>query len=329
MNERFGLSLSATFAYDFPTIRRMRQRVEELVSQIEGPATSVLESSSVMGTRPLSRRRAPPAVVASTAPARIVGSAVRLANMCLPRQVMEALERGHDLVTVVPSERWDWQDVFDENNGKHRSVSKWGCFLEKEDAFDAEFFGLSAREATVMDPQHRMLLETGWESMERSGKTAAELAGTNLGVFVGMYASDYYNRSIQQPERSHVNLGNMNSAACGRVSYFFDLTGECVSIDTACSSSLVAMIQCCRLGVGGFVFGVQSILDPHITVNFSQARMLSADGRCKTFDSRANGYVSGKSQHEMELRVFFFFFFFFFFVHFHSFRFERKVVLLC
>lgn len=224
---------------------------------------------------------------------------------------MEALQRGDDLISVVPEDRWNWQDVFDEKNGKHRSVSKWGCFLRQENLFDAEFFGLSGREVTVMDPQHRMLLETGWEAAESSGKSADDLAGSELGVFVGMYASDYYNRAIQQPERSHVNLGsgekiccgsnffffnkkkkrNMNSAAAGRVSYFFDLTGECVAIDTACSSSLVALIQCARLGVGGFVFGVQSILDPHITVNFSQARMLSADGRCKTFDARANGYV--------------------------------------
>jgi 3-oxoacyl-(acyl-carrier-protein) synthase/acyl carrier protein len=288
LNDEFGLSLSATFAYDFPTIRKMRARVLELIG---GGEDEEEETRGVVVAQERKRRVRKNVGFDGSADlnVHIVGCSCRLGSMTTTRELMEVLAEGKDLISVVPSDRWSWKDVFDENNGKNKTQSKWGCFFSSDTLtkFDGEFFGLSPKEVTVMDPQHRMLLETGFEAMENSGKTASDLQGTDM----GMYASDYFNRAIAQAERSHVNLGNMNSAAAGRISYFFDLTGECMSIDTACSSSLVAMIQCVKSKSDGFVFGVQNILDPHITVNFSQARMLSNDGRCKTFDASANGYV--------------------------------------
>ena len=137
-------------------------------------------SSPTMGTTPVT-------------PVAVIGMACRLpGGIDSPEQLWEALLRGDDLVTEIPPDRWDADDYYDPEPGvPGRSVSKWGAFLDDVAGFDSEFFGISEREATVIDPQHRLILETSWEAMEHAGLSRETMADSLTGVFVGMTHNDY------------------------------------------------------------------------------------------------------------------------------------------
>ena len=162
-----------------------------------------------------------------------------------------AFAAGHDGISVIPKERWRWEEMYDPDGSQEgKSVSKWGGFFVGIEEFDAGFFGISPREALAMDPRSRMLLETGWESAEAAGLNPMALeepGGETVGVYVGTWPSEYGERISDDQLIQFVGVGTAPSAAAGRVSYFFGLTGTCVSIDTACSSSLVALAYGCRV----------------------------------------------------------------------------------
>src|ERR1700722_11132842 len=126
-------------------------------------------------------------------PIAIIGMACRLpGGIDSPDQLWEALLRGDELVTEIPPDRWDADAYYDPAAGlRGRSVCKWGAFLDDVAGFDPEFFGISEREATAMDPQHRLLLETSWEAMEYAGLAPTSLAGSLTGVFMGLAHGDY------------------------------------------------------------------------------------------------------------------------------------------
>ena len=154
-----------------------------------------------------------------------------------------------------------------------------------------------------MDPQHRLLLETAWQAVEHSGTAPSALAGTKTGVFMGLSTQDYLtlltNALSLEDIEAYLAIGTSPAAAAGRISYRLGLLGPAVSVDTACSSSLVAVHQACQalrfgecdLALAG---GVNLLISPATMINFSRARMLSPDGRCKTFDAAADGYVRGE-----------------------------------
>jgi acyl transferase domain-containing protein len=176
--------------------------------------------------------------------------------------------------------------------------TRWGGFIEKVDLFDPQFFSVSPREAARMDPQQRLLLETAWEALEDAGQTLEKLAGSRTGVYVGICFSDYLQNQLSNPAGidPYMGVGNAHSIAANRLSYFFDLRGPSMAVDTACSSSLVAVhLACQSLRTGeadmALVGGVNLLLRPELTINFSKAGMMAPDGRCKAFDASANGYV--------------------------------------
>jgi len=212
------------------------------------------------------------------------------------------LAEGRDAISTVPAERWDADSMYSPLPGtRGRMISRWGGFLTDVDRFDAAFFEVSAAEAIVMDPQQRLLLETTWKALEDACEAPVALEGTDVGVFVGICVSDYlrYCSQVLQAVNAFTNTGNALSIAANRLSYFFDWRGPSLAIDTACSSSLVAVHQACRsLQLGecrlALAGGVNLMFLPHITVGFSLAELLSPDGRCKSFDKDANGYVRGE-----------------------------------
>ncbi|MGH6771548.1 MAG: amino acid adenylation domain-containing protein [Xanthobacteraceae bacterium] len=219
-----------------------------------------------------------------------------------PEALWQLLCNARDAITEVPASRWTVDTFFDPDPGTPgKTATRWGGFVDNVDGFDASFFGISPREAAVMDPQQRMLLETTWRALEDAGLQVGKLAGSRTGVYVGISHSDYH--GIQKFGRFeidvHTSTGGALSIAANRLSHRFDLRGPSLSIDTACSSSLVALdIACNALRSGecemALVGGVNAILTPDVTITFSRASMLSPDGRCKAFDSRANGYVRGE-----------------------------------
>jgi len=180
-------------------------------------------------------------------------------------------------------------------------TTKWEGFLRDIDRFAPDFFEISPREAIQMDPQQRLLLEVSWEALENAGVPSTQLAGSNAGVFVGLSSFDYSLLQLKETGAidAYAGTGLSHSIAANRISYFFDLRGPSVAVDTACSSSLVAIHQACeslRRGESSLALagGVNLILSPEITIALSHARMMASDGRCKTFDSRADGYVRGE-----------------------------------
>ncbi|HEU4532636.1 MAG TPA: polyketide synthase, partial [Polyangiaceae bacterium] len=163
--------------------------------------------------------------------------------------------------------------------------------------FDAAFFGITPREAAQMDPQHRLLLETAWEALEHAAIAPDRLADTDAGVFVGLMYRDYatLGDGLEQLDGYH-GTGNAGSVASGRISYLLGLKGPSVTLDTACSSSLVAVHLACQAIRAGecttaLAGGATLMLTPHVQVEFSRLRGLAADGRCKSFDARADGIV--------------------------------------
>jgi acyl transferase domain-containing protein/aryl carrier-like protein len=218
-----------------------------------------------------------------------------------PASFWKILRDGMDVLTEIPTDRWSLDLYYDPHPGKvGRTNVKYGGFIKGIDQFDAHFFGISPREAAFMDPQQRLLLEVAWEALEDGGQTIEKLAGTNTGVFVGIASFDYALIQSSSPDREAVdvytNTGGALSIAANRISYCFNLKGPSAAVDTACSSSLFALhLACenlwnktCPLALVG---GVHVLISPGPYIGFSRLNMLSADGRCKAFDARANGFV--------------------------------------
>jgi acyl transferase domain-containing protein len=202
----------------------------------------------------------------------------------LSRSFWSLLSSGQDAITKVPISRWN-------------SDNDWGGFLDRIDSFDPQFFNISPQEANNIDPQQRLLLEVSWEALENASLSAEKLAGSRSGVFVGISGGDYSRLSENFTDTPmYYVTGNALSIAANRLSYFLDWHGPSWAVDTACSSSLVAVHQACQSLLMGecnlaLAGGVNLILSPQLTSTFSEAQMMATDGRCKTFDARADGYV--------------------------------------
>lgn len=207
------------------------------------------------------------------------------------------LVSGLDAVGEATGDRWDLGHMVPGSNDPHRVYTRASGLLDRIDLFDAEFFGMSPREAKQVDPQHRLMLELAWEALESGGIVPARVAGSTSGVYVGISANDYANLTlVDESPDAYTNIGSAISIAANRISYIFDLRGPSMSIDTACSSSMVAIHQACRALAGGEIAmalagGVNILVSPKPYVGFSRASMLSPDGRCKSFDASGNGYV--------------------------------------
>src|ERR1700751_919279 len=216
----------------------------------------------------------------------------------------DLLVKGREAVSDVPPDRWNIERYFDAEPGlPGKSIARRGGFLERIDEFDPQFFGISPREAPYVDPQHRLMLETAWEAIEDAGLVLDFGKGTDLGVFVGISHNDY--QVIQgtpwdsQGISPHSPTGSAHSIAANRISYCLNLRGPSVAMDTACSSALTAVYAACeyiRTGRGDTALagGVTVMITPGGFIGFSQASMLSPDGKCKAFDASANGFVRGE-----------------------------------
>ncbi len=209
------------------------------------------------------------------------------------------MRNGVDGISEVPLQRWNAQACYDPHQATPGKMNtRWGGFLSEVDQFDPSFFGISPREAARMDPQQRLLLEVAWETLEQAGQAPDQLTASQTGVFIGISSNDYARIQFQDTNAldAYTGTGNAHSIAANRLSYFLDLRGPSVAIDTACSSSLVAVHQACQSLRNGecnraLAGGVNLILTPELTIALSQARMMSSDGHCRTFDEAADGYV--------------------------------------
>jgi len=273
--------VSPTLAYEYPTIDLLSRQLAG-----DGPA----DKHSVAAAESDSDGR----VDRADEPIAVIGVGCRFPGADGPAAFWRLLRDGVDAIGEIPPDRWNV-------DAAGPAVTRWGGFLDQVDQLDAQFFGISPREAVRMDPQQRLLMEVAWEALEDAGQVPEELAGSRTGVFVGMSTYDYGHFQLGQLDHvdAYTGTGSALSIAANRLSYFYDFRGPSMAIDTACSSSLVATHLACRSLRDGectlaLVGGANVILSPAQGINFGNAGVMAADGRCKTFDARADGYVRGE-----------------------------------
>ncbi|WP_292435676.1 type I polyketide synthase [Methylobacter sp.] len=207
-----------------------------------------------------------------------------------------------DAVKEAPEARLSKRFYNPDPDAAGKIISTQGGYLNDIDQFAAEFFFISPREADSLDPQQRMLLENHWRALEHAGILPSSLMSSQTGLFAGICNNDYYHllasRAYTEID-SYMASGTAHSTAVGRLAFYLGTQGPAIAVDTACSSSLVSIhLACQSLRAGecelALASGVNSLLSPEFSINFSRAGMLSPEGRCKTFDDSADGYVRGE-----------------------------------
>ncbi|MEU5959351.1 SDR family NAD(P)-dependent oxidoreductase [Streptomyces sp. NPDC047525] len=281
-----GLRLPASLVFDHPTVTRLARHL-----------------LSLLGTGPRRERTAEAAGGTRTGeqePIAVVGMGCRFpGGIGSPDALWRAVADGQDLTGGLPRDRgWDLDALVHPDPGHPgTSYADRGGFLTDAAGFDADFFGITPREALAMDPQQRLMLEVAWEAVEGGGIDPDLLRGSRVGVFVGSNGQSYMPLLESEADRveGYQGLGNSASVLSGRLAYVFGWQGPAMTVDTACSSSLVGIHLAmralrsgeCAMALAG---GVTVISDPYTFVDFSRQRGLAADGRCKPFAAQADGF---------------------------------------
>src|ERR1700742_698162 len=271
-----------------------------------GAGCPARDPQPLASARPSGERMNMPAEPATRTPLAIVGIGCHFPGGAhTPERFWELLCTETDATRTVPETRWNAAKYHDPNPAKvGKMVTRRGGFLAEIDQFDPQFFGISPREANLLDPQQRLLLRTTWEALEDGGISAEQLAGTDVGVFVGGFTLDYQllqnqGRTSRYRFKTHSATGMMMTMLANRISFAFDFRGPSMTVDTACSSSLVAVHLAaqslwngeCDLALAG---GVNIMIGPNTAIAESKSGFLSPDGRCKAFDESADGYARGE-----------------------------------
>ncbi len=317
LGTNFDISLSPTLLFEYPTladlteylVRQHGEKLEQyiLVNHKLTPLSTLPLQPSFAISDP-SRQVGSGSIQSDRSSVReediaVIGMSCRFPKSPDLDSFWQLLSTGKDAICEVPEKRWRWQDWYSEDPQatSNRTYSRWGGFVDDIDLFDPLFFQISPREAELMDPQQRIFLEVAWECLEHAGYAAASLAQTPVGVFVGCSNNGYYQRIAPKLTASDYSagIGNQNAIIANRVSFLLNLRGPSVLVDTMCSSSLVSLHAACQsirqgecsMAIAG---GVNLQLSPEYYVAMSRMKMHSPDGRCKTFDSRANGIVLGE-----------------------------------
>ena len=300
LNTRFGITLKPTILFSHPTVERL---AEHLASH-----HAVRIEAAIASVPPVAQPDHPPHTAPTPASTwaddiAIIGMAGRFPGANSVEAFWRNIVDGVDSVGPVPSGRWDHSAIYHPEPGvPGRTQCPNGGFLDDVESFDPLFFNISPSEATLMDPQQRLFLQTAWHALEDAGYGGPHPSHDRCGVFVGTVAGDYESvlrQAGRMPDAQRF-MGNAASMLAARIAYRLDLHGPCMSIDTACSSSLVALHLACESLLRGesdlaLVGGVAVLTTPDFYLAASNAGMLSPTGRCHTLDASADGFVPGEA----------------------------------
>lgn len=321
LSTQFNIALESTFFFEFNTVDRITEFLslqqstlltekaqQKIESRNQDSEVYKPSNKNALISQTVSQQHRPSDEANKKGDVAIVGISCRLpGNINNSNDLWKVLSDNIDTVGLMPQGRMSWPMGIDTDN-THQGIDR-GAYLTKIADFDPGFFRISAKEAEVMDPQQRLLLSLSWSCLEDAGIAADTLAGKKIGVFMGASGSDYKALSQGQSEDmdAHAGIGASMAAIPNRISYFYDFTGPSIHIDTACSSSLVAVHEAIKaLNQGDceqvLVGAINIICHPSNSISYYKAGMLSKDGKCKTFDQDANGYVRGEGAVMMLLK---------------------------
>jgi acyl transferase domain-containing protein/acyl carrier protein/thioesterase domain-containing protein len=312
IEESFGITMEPTAIVNYPTISLLAGYIQEETSYrvstnrvIEKLETDVPHNTGVLDRKKNRRKRSSKKEnISSTKEDKI---AIIGMSCCLPgsdnlEEYWENLKNGKDLITDIPEERWNALDYYSKDGAIDKAYTTKGGFIKKPGAFDARYFNIGDDDAISMDPQQRLALELSRSLLAHAGYNKEELSNSNTGVYIGAKDNSYMKNNYHLlPKGTHrrVVVNNISNMISARVSDFYNLKGTSQVIDTACSSSLVAIHQGCEdilegktdMAIAG---GVSIMVDAFGHICFSQAEVLSRDGKSYVFDERAKGFVMGE-----------------------------------
>ncbi|HEX4714908.1 MAG TPA: beta-ketoacyl synthase N-terminal-like domain-containing protein, partial [Ktedonobacteraceae bacterium] len=331
INEKYQTKIEATKVYSHSTLSQLSRHVKEeaekqgtlsrqkeaarlepgeksrssqgpqpKISKVANQKLTSLRNRGILRSNSVAPASSGQPVGSSLQPIAVIGMAGQFPQARNLEEFWQNLAQGRNCISLIPGDRWDMKSFYQPGKvvaGK--SNSQWMGALEDYDRFDPLFFNISPTEAESMDPQQRLFLQACWHSIEDAGYDARVLSGSKCGVFVGCASGQYQQLARPQQLNAHGFTGNATSILAGRISYFLNLQGPCLAIETACSSSLVALAQACDSLTWGssdlaLAGGVHVTAGPELHLMTSHAGMLSPEGRCYTFDQRADGFVPGE-----------------------------------
>lgn len=281
VEESSGLILEVAAAWNYPTVRQLAQRLSG-----EQSSESASKNATTSG---------------QCGPIAVVGMSCRFPGAGNGHEAFwNLLASGTDAVREVPGFRWG-DSASDPEYLRQLGVPRFAGLVDDPFGFDSQYFAISPAEAASMDPQQRMLMEVASDALQDAGLLPEQLAERPVGVFVGVSGHDHLlaaSTNLADVD-AWTNSGASAAMLANRISYYFDLSGPSMAIDTACSSSLVALHEAVTSIQSGeceaaLVGGVNVLLSPAGGLSFSRAGVMAPDGRCKTFDAEADGYVRGE-----------------------------------
>ncbi|MEK5142623.1 SDR family NAD(P)-dependent oxidoreductase [Paenibacillus sp. FSL M7-0134] len=330
INKRYGTSIAATKVYDYPTIHQFAAYLAQEINKRGGSSNQQSLSTVPDTDKPIAKvhskgpdtlqcspRLSPkedsepfhlvkvaedssPMPLENKDVIAIVGISGRYPGAEDVQQYWDNLALGKNSIIEIPKDRWDVSQYYDPRPAQEGKINcKWLGVLEDMEYFDPLFFNISPTEAEGMDPQQRIFMQEAYKAIEDAGYSGSQLGNKKCGVYLGILNNEYSMLRYKHQAQFTNTTGNSNAIAAARISYFLNLKGPAISVDTACSSSLVATHLACQALSNGeiemaLVGGVSLYLTPESYVGMSASGMLSPDGRCKTFDNSANGFVPGE-----------------------------------
>jgi polyketide synthase PksN len=310
LSNHFGMEITPAVFYGYPTLQKLTQyflqdhadAIREFYQE-DHPEKAVslkIPSGEVTLQRPAPLNSG--FMTGSVRPGvgepiAIIGMSGRFPQSRNIDEMWRILAEGRDVVQEIPMERFDWRKYYGDPAKEPGKINcKWCGIIPGVAEFDPLFFEISPKEAEMMDPRQRLLLQESWKALEDAGYGERQIRNGKIGMFVGVEIGDY---QLLVKDKGSLT-SNLNSILAARLAYFLNLNGPVMAIDTACSSGLVATHQAvlslhnyeCDTAIAA---GVNFLLTPDAYMIMSQAGIFSGDGKCFTFDKRANGMVPGEA----------------------------------